>query len=320
MPFEQTLDRAAVRSLRGPKKKVDPWTLIGTHCEQERTPEGDLENAATFFLAGAECPFTCVFCDLWQWTLDAPTPPGAIPAQIEQGLELLADRHVDVAKLYNASNFFSQPAVPSADLEVIADLLRDVPKVVVESHPRLIDRRAIEFDSQLGGSLEVAMGLETVDDRLLAMQGKDMTVADFDRAATFLRQAGIRVRAFAIVGLPFAGSNERVLEGVQHTVRHAADLGVDHIALIPARGGNGAMDRFQHQGNWAPPALLLLEQALDRTVERSDIVVSTDLWDLERLADCWHCFAARRDRLQRINLSGTIEPRIPCRKCESGDE
>ena len=40
-------------------------------------------DATTIFLAGRECPWRCVMCDLWRETTEADTPPGAIPHQIE---------------------------------------------------------------------------------------------------------------------------------------------------------------------------------------------------------------------------------------------
>ena len=50
----------------------------GSLVEEERRPDGRIERALTVFLAGAECPFTCSFCDLWRCTIDGPTPPGAL--------------------------------------------------------------------------------------------------------------------------------------------------------------------------------------------------------------------------------------------------
>src|SRR6185503_16204310 len=73
-----------IRSLRAPKPAVDPWKAHGSTIDSERRPGGIVERALTVFLAGAECPFTCSFCDLWRWTLDGPTPPGALPAQLKQ--------------------------------------------------------------------------------------------------------------------------------------------------------------------------------------------------------------------------------------------
>ena len=43
--------------------------------------------------------------------------------------------------------------------------------------------------------------------------------------------------------------------------------------------------------------------------------VFVDLWDLERFSDCPHCLPARRQRLQRVNLSQRVEPAAACPSC-----
>src|SRR5215831_5182244 len=75
-------DSRRIRQLRGSKPVVDPWKAHGSVIEDERRPDGKVERALTVFLAGAECPFTCSFCDLWRYTIDGPTPAGALPTQI----------------------------------------------------------------------------------------------------------------------------------------------------------------------------------------------------------------------------------------------
>ncbi|HEV7785511.1 MAG TPA: radical SAM protein, partial [Thermoanaerobaculia bacterium] len=75
-----------IRSLRDPKQRVDPWEPLGHVWEEEREPDGRLLPALTIFLAGAECPFTCVYCDLWRATLDTATPPASLPIQIRKAL------------------------------------------------------------------------------------------------------------------------------------------------------------------------------------------------------------------------------------------
>jgi hypothetical protein len=40
--------------------------------------------------------------------------------------------------------------------------------------------------------------------------------------------------------------------------------------------------------------------------------VFVDVWDLERFAHCPHCTAARRDRLQAMNLDQVVLPQRPC--------
>ena len=138
----------------------------------------------TVFLTGSECPFTCVFCDLWRQTLDGPTPAGAIPSQLDRVLaELTALEEGATIKLYNASNFFDRRAVPRSDWPAIAERLTGFERVVVECHPRLVDDSCLEFAALLAGRLEVAMGLETARVEVLARLNKKMTLEDFDRAA-----------------------------------------------------------------------------------------------------------------------------------------
>ena len=86
--------------------------------EQERALSGGVESAVTLFLAGAECVFTCVFCDLWRHTLEGPTLSGSLPGQIERGVAELgaAAKAATAIKLYNASNFFEPRAVPDEDI------------------------------------------------------------------------------------------------------------------------------------------------------------------------------------------------------------
>src|SRR4051812_23005361 len=128
---------ASIRSLRGPKPRVDPWKAHGSLIENELRPGGKRERAITVFLAGAECPFTCAFCDLWQYTIDGPTPDGALPAQIADTLAAVERPYPDRIKLYNASNFFDRRAVPPADVPQIAALCNPFAGVTVESHASL---------------------------------------------------------------------------------------------------------------------------------------------------------------------------------------
>src|SRR5205814_4495422 len=124
-----------IRGLRPPKPKVDPFTAHGWLVEQERRPnEQNVEWALTAFLAGAECPFTCSFCDLWRWTIDGPTSPGALTRQLKSVLTPLDGALPDRLKLYNASNFFDRRAVPREDLVGIATLAGPFAAVTVESH------------------------------------------------------------------------------------------------------------------------------------------------------------------------------------------
>ncbi len=313
---------AEIRARRPPKLAFDPRRPLGTVIEDERVPGGGRAPALTVFLAGAECPFACVFCDLWRQTLDHQTAPGDLPAQVKAALaELAPEERARLLrlKLYNASNFFDPRAVPTADLPVLAELAAPFSRTVVECHPRLIGDACFAWAGGLSGELEVAMGLETVHPQALPRLGKRLSLADFDRAAEALTARDVALRAFVLVGAPYVPPAESV-EWAVRSARHAFDQGAESVALIPVRGGNGELERLAAAGDFHPPRLADLEAALDGALDLGAVhagraVVSADLWDLDRFADCPACFPGRRARLERLNAGGRVEPRIECEAC-----
>jgi uncharacterized Fe-S cluster-containing MiaB family protein len=234
-----------IRSLRAPKPHVDPFRAHGWVVEEERRPGGATERALTVFLAGAECPFTCSFCDLWKWTIDGPTPPGGLPAQILDVLHSadLGSPPPDRLKLYNASNFFDRRAVPPADLPAIARLAAPFAGVTVESHARTVGAGTLEFARMLDGRLEVAMGLETIHPLAAANLNKRLDLDAFDRAADFLLANGIDLRVFVLLGAPFIPPGEAV-EWTVRTAEHALARGQARFANLEVLVGKGELKRL----------------------------------------------------------------------------
>ena len=283
--------------------------------EEERESGGRCVPVLTIFLNGAECPFECVFCDLWRQTLDGPTPREAIPQQIATAIAAAGPPTARTVKLYNASNFFDPIAVPPEDDREIAALLRPFDRVIVESHPRFIQRRCFEFAERLSGALEVAIGLETADPDVLARLNKLMTLEMVADAATALRAARIGLRFFLLVPPPFVTAGDAVAS-TQRSVTYAAGLGADHVSLIPTRTESIRADVVRRR-DLTPPTLGMVEEVLDACHDTAGVVVSVDLWNIEPLADCPQCGSARIDRLRTINHTGHDTPRVSCRACTS---
>jgi archaeosine synthase beta-subunit len=314
-----------VRERRPAKPGIeDPFAPLGWFWETERTLSGTGIAALTVLLAGAECPFTCVYCDLWRHTLDGPTPRGALSAQLRAVLAGLGGiggigglPQPCAIKLYNASNFFEPRAVPVEDEAELVPLLDPFARVTVECHPRLVGRRCLELARQLRGRLEVAMGLETVHREALARLNKGMSVDDFDRAAALLAGAGIGVRAFVLVGTPFV-PREAAVEWAVRSAAHALARGAERVSLIPVREGKGALEALRERGDFIRPTLEQLEEALERCLDLPggpEGIVAADLWDAERFATCPACAEGRLARLARMNQTGEREPRAGCDRC-----
>ena len=155
------------------------------------------------------------------------------------------------------------------------------------------------------------MGLETVNPKVLPRLNKRMSLDQFARAAEFLRAHDIALRVFVLVKPPWT-TEASALDWACRSLEFAFDHGASAAALIPARGGNGALDALAARGEFAPPRLATLEAALDYGLGLRRGRVFADLWDLERFADCAVCFPARAARLRQANLHQQILAPITC--------
>jgi radical SAM enzyme (TIGR01210 family) len=319
----ETADRevrdAFVLGLRPPRNAVDPFRPNGFFVEEEPRPGGGTDRVATVLLTNRECPWRCLMCDLWKNTLEAPTPKGAIPAQMRFALERLPS--ANVLKLYNAGSFFDRTSIPTGDHEEIASLARGFERVVVECHPALVGDSSPRFRDLLGGAqLEVAIGLETSEEDVLRRLNKGMTVADFQNAASFLLRNRISLRVFVLVGIPFLRQEEWPA-----ATRASIDLsfrsGARVVSLIPTRLGNGALEELHRNGHFEPPTLRNLEMAMEDFLEgeegRAPVggLVLADLWDAAALAAPPCCSAARVERLRTMNHIQRNIPFPPCPSC-----
>ncbi len=321
-------DRWILRQ-RGPRNRVDPYRPYAQFVEPECTAEGIIENVATIFLTNKECPYRCLMCDLWKNTTEQRTPDGAIADQIEWALDRLPPaQHV---KLYNSGNFFDGRAIPPTDLPRIAELVAHFKTVIIECHPRLIGPTCIDFAESLHSpsetpndpetqavrhtcaspALEVAMGLETVDPKVLPRLNKRMTLRHYERATKFLIDHGIAVRAFILLRTPFQSEDEG-LEWAKRSIDYAYSIGVTCCAIIPTRSGNGAMEWLQQRGLFAPPIAASIETVVEYGVSLQSSRAMIDLWDIEKFFPCPRCRAARCERLRQINLSQQVPPPITC--------
>lgn len=322
-------------SVPSPARGGDPRQPVAWFVEPERHPDGRVAPVLTVLLRNRECPWNCVFCDLWQHTLETSLSPGDAVAQVERTLRALKETPPDptqgaprTAKLYNAGSFFDARAIPRADDAAIAALLADagMERVIVEAHPSLIGERCWSFRDHLvhaagrhgrPSQLEVAIGLETADPEVLRRLEKGFDLEAFAVAAAALRREGVDLRVFVLVQPPFVKPDEAV-EGAVRAAQYAFDHSATAVTLIPVRGGVGKLVELEARGDFVRPRLATLEAAVDGALALRRGRVFADLWDLERFTACPACFPARRDRLQRLNLTQQAVAAVGCAVCARG--
>ncbi len=315
-----------------PTSSPDPRQPAGWFLEDERSAGGNLRSVLTVLIANRECPWRCVFCDLWQQALEHSLAPGDALAQVDVALAA-APAPSDGGqprqlKLYNAGSFFDARAIPLEDHPGVADRAAHFERLIVECHPSLVGDRVWRFQERLAqaagrlGSdtaLEVAMGLETADPAVLDRLNKRMTLEGFRAAADRLRSHGVSLRAFVLVQPPFEAAGDAV-RGAVRAVDWALEAGATVVSLIPVRSGNPPLEALRVRGLFTPPTLATLEGTFDAAlalgVGRGRVFV--DLWELSRFSRCSGCFEARRARLMAMNRGQTVEPTVACAACGAG--
>lgn len=315
--MELGISREALQGWRGPKLSLPldkPWHVLD-ECEIDQ--RGVTHPVRTLFLVGAECPYRCRMCDLWRYTVDGPTPVGAIARQVQSAMADVA--HRDWVKLYNASNFFDPRAVPRDDWPAICACIDGFERVIVENHPAIGLDAARAFASELGTQLEVAMGLETVDPQAMALMRKGFTLETFQQTASALRQAGIDLRCFVLLQPPGVPPDQAVASALE-TIDFAASCGARHISLIPLRAGNGWIDELVLRGDVALPTAATVEALLEAVASRqstaaarAETVITFDLWNWSSLGGlCTACTQPRHQRLEHWNRTQTLSPPPTC--------
>ncbi len=292
-----------------------------------------MASVLTVLLTNRECPWRCLFCDLWRHTLETSVTPDDLVAQLDLALgdPAVQAASPDELKLYNAGSYFDAGAIPPEADSAIAALARPFRRLIVESHPSLVGDRCWRLRDRLtaktpgseqqGADLEVAMGLETVNPGVLDALNKRVTLEALDEAAAALRREGVGWRAFVLVQPPFEALGEAVEWAVRST-RHAWSIGARRVSLIPVRGGNGALESLERDGHFRPPNLATLEAALEAALTEKRRsgggLVAADLWDLERFSSCPVCLPGRKERLHRMNLQQQVIDKVPCPACGWG--
>ncbi len=303
------MDARWIRSMRGEKSSVDPYLPYGWFNERELDIQGSVREVSAILLSNRECPFTCLMCDLWIHTTDETLPVGAIASQIEYALKKLdSASHL---KLFNSGSFFDPRAIPVEDYSQIAALSSNFDQVLVESHTAFIGEECLEFDRMLKGQLQVAIGLETVHPEILPGLNKTMSLEDFKKSVGFLQSKGISSRAFILLHPPFLSEAEGQ-EWACRSIDFAFACGVDVCSVIPVRSGNGALDILAQDGYFQEPAIESLERVVEYGIKLNKGMVLADLWDLERFSACTQCFEARKERLNRMNLTQELRKQIEC--------
>ena len=249
-----------------------------------------------FFISHQGCPHTCVFCD--QRTISGAS--GALPtteeihARIELWRATSGCRPLEVA--FFGGTFTALPKATQAKLLMPLQSLLDngtLDSIRISTRPDYIDADHVTWLLSRGVRT-IELGIQSMDDHVLAASGRGHSAADSLRAIDCIKSQGVRVGAQLMPGLP----GDTPVSSL-HSLEQVIAAGADFLRIYPTVVLEGTeLARRYGAGEFIPLSLergvtlcaLLLQRAMQAGVPVVRIGLQADcgLNSEQVLAGCWH--------------------------------
>ena len=182
------------------------------------------------FVPHAGCPHRCAFCD--QHTITghpAPPAPDEVEAVCREAVaSFSADERAAAEIAFFGGSFTALPrGYMTALLEAAAPYAAKCRGIRLSTRPDAVDASVLETLHQYGVTA-VELGAQSMDDAVLAANGRGHTAADVSRASDLIRAAGMELGLQIMPGLytADAASDRRTVEAV-------CAIGPDTVRIYP---------------------------------------------------------------------------------------
>lgn len=249
-----------------------------------------------FFISHQGCPHTCIFCDQRLISGSGGSLPTAdeIIEKVELWGLTTADRPLDVA--FFGGSFTALPEQRQSELLAPLQIFLQsgaVRSVRLSTRPDYIDDRHLEYLAGMGVRT-IELGVQSMDDQVLAASGRGHTAADSEKAIRCIKKRGLSVGAQLMPGLP-GDTPPRSLSSLERVI----SAGADFIRIYPAVVLRGTeLARRHAAGEYIPltveEGVSLCKKLLHRAMQAAVPVIRIGLQGDEGLnertllAGCWH--------------------------------
>lgn len=214
-----------------------------------------------------------------------------------------------ILNLYNNGSFLNDAEIPANERRTILRAIGANPHIrmlVVESRPEFVREDNVRELRELlpGKQVELAIGLETVDDRRRAICiNKGFTLRQYDRAAGVVTKH-LALRTYVLLKPPFYSEAEAADDAVA-TIRHAFAAGSATVSLEPCTLQAYTLAEYLAAcGLYRPPWLWTVVDVLRRTAGLGKIVVGMfQFYPTPTLVphNCARCNERVLEQLRRYN-------------------
>lgn len=210
------------------------------------------------FISHLGCPHTCVFCDQKRISgQQRPIEPDEVRKTIEDWLSA-SKPHEAVEIAFFGGSFTGIPRdLMTAYLKTAYDYVQEgrVVSIRISTRPDYIDRDILHLLKQYGVRV-IELGVQSLDDEVLALSERGHTASDVYKAAGLIREYGFTLGIQIMPGLP-GDTLDRTLA----TALKVVALNPKLVRIYPAVTLKGtAMESLYRSGRYKP---LSLDEAID---------------------------------------------------------
>lgn len=276
-----------MRGIRAQKDKTyDPHEPTRVWIDEDKTP-GGVYQSLTIILNTGGCRWAraggCTMCGYVAESVEGGSVAhDALMDQIDVCLEHEreqmeageADGESGLIKIYTSGSFLDEREVGAETRRAIAETFADRERIVVESLPDFVEREKIEDFTEQGLDTDVAVGLETANDRVRHdCVNKYFDFEDFIEASEHAEEAGAGIKAYLLMKPPFLSEAEAV-EDMKYSVRKCAEY-AHTVSMNPTNVQRYTMvDELYFRDGYRPPWLWSVAEVLEDTADADAIVVS----------------------------------------------
>ena len=217
------------------------------------------------FIPHIGCPHRCIFCDQEKITAQsAQAIDGdyvrSVVKQAVHSRTFDAGRNPEVA--FYGGTFTGLPAERMKELlDAVGPYIEDglIRSIRVSTRPDFIDEDRVSI-LKASHVDTVELGVQSMDDRVLAMARRGHSAADVIQAVLLLREDGLKVGVQLMPGLP-GDSEETLCATIEAVISLAPDMARLYPALVIAGTG---LARMYEAGTYRP---LTLDEAVNRCAD-----------------------------------------------------
>lgn len=180
---------------------------------------------------------------------------------------VIQDKDVEKVKIFTSGSFLDKNELPEPERNNLLDIIKEknVKELTIETRPEFVKDAATVKEYLDGITLEVALGLESSNDRILKFCiNKGFTFADFKKAVVILHTIKAKIKAYILIKPPFVTEYEATEDAV-HTAETIADM-VDVISFNPVVVHKQTLVEYLWKNkNYNPPWLWSVVEVLNRT-------------------------------------------------------